>query len=275
VILKEIGAAFERQEDEQAAEKGRAFLVGLFDPSLGLLPEYRGSSVYWLYHDNYLAAKVFEKSHADLAQKIRAAIESNGVRESGKIEIVFGEAKRPLPFRQYQLQEVRQVGGKVIKTEVVTDTEMSGWEEYADLLFLASMAEGDPAKAREHLQRGLAMWDGEGFNDRVAQKRHIYATYKLALALIAADRLGDAADPAIVEKLLAQQAEDGGWITDYDPNGRPKGKANVETTSLAILAMEAAAKRLAAKREGAVQIQILPHAHDGNARAADEPVHSH
>jgi hypothetical protein len=41
---------------------------------------------------------------------------------------------------------------------------------------------------------------------------------------------------------LAQQAKDGGWITDYDQNGKPRGKANVETTSLAILAMEAAAK---------------------------------
>ena len=43
---------------KRAAEKGRQFLVDMFDATLGLLPEFRGASVYWLYHDNYLAAKV-------------------------------------------------------------------------------------------------------------------------------------------------------------------------------------------------------------------------
>ena len=39
---------------QDAAKRGRAFLAGLFDPSIGLLPEYRGSKTYWLHHDNYL-----------------------------------------------------------------------------------------------------------------------------------------------------------------------------------------------------------------------------
>jgi hypothetical protein len=41
----------------EATAKARTFLAGLFDPELGLLPEYRGATVYWLFHDNYLAAK--------------------------------------------------------------------------------------------------------------------------------------------------------------------------------------------------------------------------
>jgi hypothetical protein len=36
-----------------------------------------------------------------------------------------------------------------------------------------------------------------------------------------------------------QQQKDGGWITDYDAERKPLGLANVETTSLAILALEA------------------------------------
>jgi len=36
------------------------------------------------------------------------------------------------------------------------------------------------------------------------------------------------------------QAQDGGWITDYK-DGRPVGLANVETTCLALLALEAPA----------------------------------
>ena len=41
-----------------AASNGRKFLAHLFDQSLGLLPEYEGAKVYWLYHDNYLVATV-------------------------------------------------------------------------------------------------------------------------------------------------------------------------------------------------------------------------
>lgn len=67
-----------------------------------------------------------------------------------------------------------------------------------------------------------------------------YATYKLALAILTARRCQQtAALPAAVpERLLTMQADDGGWITDYDGSGRRLGKTNVETTSLAILAVE-------------------------------------
>lgn len=229
---------------KDAAAKGRQFLRDLFDPGLDLLPEYRGASVYWLYHDNYLAAKVLEKSHPDLSRKITKAIRGFGVHDSGKIEIVFGEAKQPLPFKHYQLKEVQRIDGKVVKTEVVTDKAMGGWEQYADLLFLAALAEKEPEKAKLHLHAGLKMWDGKGFDDRAARTSHIYAAYKLALALIAAGRLGEQPESAavILERLLAQQAKEGGWITDYDKTGKPVGLANVETTSLAILAVEAATK---------------------------------
>jgi len=37
---------------------------------------------------------------------------------------------------------------------------------------------------------------------------------------------------------LAAQRADGGFVTDYDAQGKPVGQANVETTSLAILAFD-------------------------------------
>ena len=43
-------------------------------------------------------------------------------------------------------------------------------------------------------------------------------------------------------RLLALQAPSGGWITDYLSDGTPVGKANVETTCLAILALETASQ---------------------------------
>ncbi len=172
------------------------------------------------------------------------AIHGFGVTESRKIEIVFGEAKRPLPFRHYRLVEVQRLGRKIIKTENVTDKEMGGWEGFTDLLLLAALAENDVSKAKQHFQQALQIWDGKGVKDRAAQASDVYVTYKLALALIAAHKLNERpeANAAILERLLAQQAKDGGWITDDDRSGKPVGVANVETTSLAILAVEAAAK---------------------------------
>jgi hypothetical protein len=228
----------------EAADRGRRFLESLVDPALDLLPEYRGAKVYWLYHDNYLASKVLAKSNPGLSDRITAAIRRFGIDHSGKIEILFGEAKQPLPFRQYELTEVRRIGEKIVRTEVVKDTVLQGWQEYADLLFLAAIAQADQDKARRHLDDGLKLWDGTGFNDRVAAKHDQYATYKLALSLIAAAQMGVkvGSRPAIIERLLALQAKAGGWITDFDEKGKPIGLANVETTCLAILGLDAVAR---------------------------------
>jgi hypothetical protein len=244
-LVTPLRAAGEDENPATPAKRGRRFLEGLFDPALDLLPEFRGAKVYWLFHDNYLASKVLAGSNPKLAAKITAATRRLGVDQSGKIEILFGEAKTPLPFRQYELIDVKRVGDKIIMTEIVKDVVLRGWEEYADLLFLAAIAEADRAKARRHFDTGMKLWDGTGFNDRVATKHHQYATYKLALSLIAAQNL-EAEPPqrqAIAEQLLALQADDGGWITDYDARRKPLGRANVETTCLAILGLEAAAVR--------------------------------
>jgi hypothetical protein len=229
---------------DRVAAKGREFLANLFDPTVDLLPEFRGSQTYWLFHDNYLAAKVLHKSHPLVAEKITKSLASYSIRKSGKIEILFDEAKEPLPFRHYKLTEVRRIGDKVIKTEIVTDQVLTGWEEYADLLLLATMALSDKSQANERFRQAMQMWDGMGFKDRVVEVQKVYATYKLALALIAAKEVGEraSAHEAILERLLEQQSEDGGWITDYDRSGKPVGVANVETTSLAVLALDAVMK---------------------------------
>jgi hypothetical protein len=223
-------------------QNARSFLIRLLDSDLGLLPEYKGATVYWLFHDNYLAAKVLEASHSEAARMIRAAIEREGVRKSGKIEILFGEAERPLPFRQYQLVDVRRTSDKVIRTEVVTSAELKGWEQFADLLLLACIAETNQSAAREHWDRAMQMWDGKGFLDGAAKHSQVYSTYKLGLALVAANRLSPSPKPpeGLMEKLLSLQGDAGGWITDYDAAGNRIGMANVETTCLSILGIEAA-----------------------------------
>jgi hypothetical protein len=227
-----------------ATQKGRAFLADLLDSELGLLPEYRGANVYWFFHDNYLAAKVLEASHPRTAQTIRSALAREGIRQSGKIEILFGEAEKPLPFRQYQLIEVRRNANKVVRTEVVTATKLEGWEQYADLLLFACIAETNQLAARQHWEAAMQMWDGKGFLDAAAKHDQRYSTYKLGLALFAASHLSPTAKaPAgLLDKLLSLQDDSGGWITDYDATGRRIGLANVETTCLSILGIEAFAR---------------------------------
>jgi len=221
--------------------RGRAFLTNLFEVSVDLLPEFRGSHTYWLFHDNYLAAHLLAHTRPDLSQRIRGALMRFGITNSGKIEIVFDEAPRPLPFRAYRLTDVAAIDGKKIRTEVVTANIMQGWESYADLLLMASIAQSRraPAEARRNFDRATAMWDGRGFQDPATRQHGIYATYKLALYLIAAERL--ALNPPLTIEVLAQlralQASDGGWRTDYNAAG-PQGLTNVETTCLALRALE-------------------------------------
>ena len=225
----------------KATQKARTFLVGMLDSDLGLLPEYRGATVYWLYHDNYLAAKVLNVSHPKIAQTIRLAIEREGIHKSGKIELLFGEVEKPLPFRQFQLIDVRRTTNKVIRTEVVTGGVLDGWTQYADLLLLACIAETNNPTAQQYWEAAMRLWDGQGFLDAAAKHDQRYSTYKLALALFAASHLSPPAKPPerLLEKLLSLQDDSGGWITDYGAAGKRIGLANVETTCLSILGIEA------------------------------------
>jgi len=229
----------------QRIARGESFLTNLFDARLQLLPEYPGSTTYWLFHDNYLAAHLLARSRPDLARRIRSSLKQFGFTKSGKIEILFGEAQQPLPFRTYVLTNVAVVEGKTIRTELVTTNTLGGWRDYADLLLLASFAQARSARAdsRENFDQAAAMWDGQGFMDAASRSSDLYATYKLALYLIAADRLKIAAphQDEVITRLLAMQSSDGGWITDYKDD-KPVGLANVETTCLALLALHALRK---------------------------------
>ncbi len=228
------------EPEAEAVKRGREFLLRLINPELGLLPEFPGHDVIWLYHDNYLAAKILAPTHPEESAKITAAIRRYGVERSGKIEMLFGEGT--LPLRRYELRDVATAGKFTIRSEFTTDEVNTHFGRYADLQCFAAIAEPDAAKSRAHCDEALAMWDGTGLDDDASRHNKLYATYKLALVLHAARRF-DTKAPALTAmhgRLLKMQANSGGWITDYKADGTPVGKANVETTSLAILALDAA-----------------------------------
>jgi len=227
----------------RAATNGRTFLTNLFNPELELLPEFQGAKTFWIYHDNYLAAKVLAKTHPKTSAKIMAAIKPECAEQDSKAKILFNESARPLPFRDSRLKDVRQLTNGMIRTEIITTNVISGWTNYADLLLLACIAEKNDANARADWNAALALWDGHGFMDDAARAQKTYSTYKLALAAIAGKGLHRESElPAgLIDKLLSLQSSSGGWITDYDAAGKPIGLANVETTCLCILGIEAMA----------------------------------
>jgi hypothetical protein len=227
----------------QAAANGRMFLTNLFNPQLDLLPEFEGARTFWIYHDNYLAAKALAKTHPEISVKIMAAIQRECAQQDSKAKILFDESTRPLPFRDYQLTDVRRLTNGVIRTEIITTNVIVSWTNYADLLLLACIAEKNAANARSDWDAARAMWDGHGFMDDAARAQKSYSTYKLALAAVAAGRLHREAElpTGLLNELLSLQSSSGGWITNYDPAGKQVGLANVETTCLCILGIEAMA----------------------------------
>ena len=240
-VLMFAPGSWASSEPSDAIQKGETFLVGLFDTNMDLLPEYRGANVYWLFHDNYLAAKVLASTHPEMAKSIMAAIHREGIYKDGKIELIFREVEKQLPFHQYQLTEVRRTTDKIIRTESVTDRVIVDWYNYADLLLMACIAETNQSVARKYWDAAMRMWDGKGFLDAAARHDHRYSTFKLGLALIAAKHLSPspALPDGLIDRLLTMQDDSGGWVTDYDATGKKIGLANVETTCHAILGLEA------------------------------------
>lgn len=240
-VLVAVPAGWAAPAPDDAVQRGHAFLASLFDTNMNLLPEFRGAKVYWLYHDNYLAAKVLAASHPEISRRIMTSIRNEKVYGSGRIQAVFGERVESLPFREHELRNIRHVGDKLIRTETMTYRPFNGWEKYADLLFLACLTETNQPAAHRYWEAALRMWDGKGFMDEAATHDHRYATYKLGLALLAARRLSPPAEPpsAVLDQLLSLQDESGGWVTDYDATGKKFGEANVETTCLSLAGIEA------------------------------------
>jgi len=80
------------------------------------------------------------------------------------------------------------------------------------------------------------------------QQNQRYSTYKVALALIAAKKLHVDPPEGALGLLRTMQVASGGWITDYDANHTKIGLANVETTCLSILGIEAYRASIAENR---------------------------
>jgi len=212
------------------------FLFARYVPTVGLLNESPETAPdrYWILTDNRLAAWALASTgHIADASSLHRTIDTLAPNaEHGLIESIVGVAVHWPPRTPVQ-NEI----APGIWLETRSGDEMFDWSNYADLTLYAAINaanQGHNETARDHYDHALSMFDGLGFQDKAFDGR--YTTYKLALALLAAQRLNLTPSSALVSQLLAQQSADGGFVAHYTADGQV-GDANTETTALALLAM--------------------------------------
>lgn len=212
------------------------FLLARYDPTVGLLNESpeTASDRYWLLTDNRLAAWALAATgHAADASTLHRTIDTFAPSaEHGVIESIAGVVVHWPPRTPVQNKIAPGIW-----LETRSGDEMLDWSDYADLTLYAAINaanQGQNETARDHYDHALSMFDGLGFQDKAFDGR--YTTYKLALTLLAAQRLNITPSSALVSQLLAQQSADGGFVAHYTADGQV-GDANTETTALALLAL--------------------------------------
>jgi hypothetical protein len=230
--------------------KAVTFLESQYDPEVGLLKEapHVQPDWFWLWIDNRLAMHVlimYQRDHP-LAVKILEGLDKYASTDShDRMEVVLGDSNVVFPWVWPSKYTIDSIDGKKVLNEVCNGSPIGGWTNYADLLFLAATyyaVKGgwlNKQRAKYYLSKGQRMWNGTGFYDCIAKESEKYATYKLALYLIATKKLGIKSDlnDRCRELIGQHQADNGGVWTDYFLPGCVEGAdVNTETTTLCILA---------------------------------------
>jgi len=230
------------------------YLLSSYNSTLGLCFEYPGSNVYWVSNDNVLASYALQNWNRTIADNITETIERlvkdynlpaspTGIPINTRAEILLGYYAEFLINQTELLTLNSSYYGSVLKTEVATNNILLDFENYSDLLCYASLTEwrkGNDSGAVHYYEEVKAMWDGNGFNDKVFKLTGYYATYKLGLFYLTSRTLGKdfGFEKDLIERFSLCQLVNGGFITDYYGNGSfPSGSTtNTETTSIILLA---------------------------------------
>ena len=238
----------------------REFLESQYVPEARLLraatTAYPENTTIWIASDNLLAARALAVLGSPYAPIIETELQNkyNGGR-NGQHEVLLGinipnQFYEPVIVILGTIYSSKFNATLTVKYEYHNGTLFSNWQDYADLIVyraLDSLLEGSRPYAEELFKKFMSMWDGYGFRDGAYDGK--YSTYKLALAIYLYRALKAAGSNMyqyedIISKcyeiISELQRSDGGIITDYMvKNGDiiPTGDANVETTSIVVLAV--------------------------------------
>lgn len=247
---------------QSAIEGGLRFLAAQYNADVGLLQESPniGQHRYYLTNDNALAAYVATQvGDADFAQTLRRSLDRYGYHDNDFVEVAWGEVI-PWPPLHHKDLVVQKLSDRACDFLNVDETESVGdcilqethtpdlgvfydWSSYANLACMGSVNEfnkGNRDIARWLYKTEMSIFDGQGFSDAVVwvDRPGVYETLGLTWCLYAGALLGEPVNGQVLSQLLAQQEPDGGGFhTHYQAVEGRLADPNVETTSLAILAL--------------------------------------
>jgi hypothetical protein len=220
---------------------GVGFLRHHYNPELGLLYEAEkvAPHTYWLANDNALSAHTLARlGEQELSRTLFASLRHYKYPDNDFIEVAWG---KPVPWPPKTPTAITfMVAGedKILQEDHAGGATFEDWRDYSNLAMMGTLNQLHTGHRRDALatyKQAMQAFDGEGFRDKAFTGT--YETYKLAWAILAAKELGEPVDPRLTPALLWMQGKEGGFYTHYGSAHAAVGDQNVETTSLALLAL--------------------------------------
>ncbi|MCL4832747.1 MAG: hypothetical protein KJZ86_09910 [Caldilineaceae bacterium] len=246
---------------DTAIANGQRFLAGQYNPSYGLLQESPniGQHRYYLTNDNALAAYVFEQTgESEMAATLRASLDRYGYDRNGFVEVAWGEVIVWPPLHHKDIVVEQKGSGECdfldaeeagpLADCVLQETHTPDlgffydWSSFSNLHCMGAVNQynrGNLAVARWLYETELSTFDGIGWADEAWRRRDgVYETIGPAWCVYAGALLGAPVNKPLLAVLLAQQnPATGGFHTHYRRDAFQLTDPNVETTSLALLAL--------------------------------------
>jgi len=242
---------------ERAIRAGIDYLTSNYNPDVGLIAETPHSNVYWLYSDNFLAALALNASNwssnstiTSIADNISATLRhyhSSFGNATNGYELLSSHWRGSCSLDSADNYTVTHVGDADVMVTLNNGSSTLPETQYADVAFLEAICNirlGNFTGWSQGFSDGASFFNGVGFNDtafREGSSKGIYQTYKLALFVYAMESqcgpFNQTAYQSALTTLLQMQAPSGGFSTGYNPDLSINGTTNIETTSLAILAL--------------------------------------
>lgn len=227
------------------------YLIRQIDPETGLCTEHPNDEKpkAWIWSDNFLASLALGDD------RLAALVNSFDVPRLEKFVPLKGdyvsEEWFAIPSGDKPLV-VEELDHLTVQSEYPdTSIRLPDWQEYVDRLLLASINasnDNNPIRATELFNLAATTYDGVGLLDKAAKNNGEYSTYKLALYLIAAERLHvdrPEIDDMITTILSLQERNSnsnryGGIYTEYSVDRKPflHTDTNTETTALCLMASQ-------------------------------------
>jgi hypothetical protein len=251
-----ILAVLETNLGHKEAQTAINYLAANYNRNVGLIPETPHSNRFWLYSDNYLAVLALRQAGSSnstlmaIAQNISTTL-ARYARNTGNAMNQYmalgGDWKGSCSFNSADNYTIPYTGNATIMTTLNNGTGILSPSQYADIAFLEGICytnQNNYVGWSQGYKQGSSFFNGVGFNDtafREGSSKGVYQTFKLALSIYAdgsqCGPINETGYGMALATLLQMQAPDGGFYTGYNSNLSANGTTNVETTSLAILAL--------------------------------------